>query len=65
MVGGSVTLDLSQVKSGDSVGVALLIEWLRWANKEQQHLSFTNIPDSLRDIIRVSGLESVIHETHD
>ena len=55
----TVTIDLSQVSKADSAGLALMVEWQRLARDGQQPLRFVHIPEQLRRLIRVSGLEKL------
>ena len=55
--GGSEThIDLEGVTRSDSAGLALLVEWLRLAEKQGITLRFHNLPSQLREIARVSDL---------
>jgi phospholipid transport system transporter-binding protein len=53
-------LDLSQIEYSSSAGIALLLGWLRAAQKQKKVLHFKNIPESLLALVKVSGLEEVI-----
>ena len=53
----SITLDLSQVSSTDSAGLALLIEWIKYAHINQIELKFKNIPEQLITLAKLSGLD--------
>jgi len=55
-----VCFDLQAVSRSDSAGLALLVEWMRFARQRDRRLSFRNLPDQLRDIARVSGLEDIL-----
>jgi phospholipid transport system transporter-binding protein len=48
--------DLSGVERADSAGVALLIEWQRIAARARCELRYTNMPNSLESIMRVTGV---------
>jgi phospholipid transport system transporter-binding protein len=43
----------------DSAGLALMIEWLQLARAAKHEIVFTNIPEQMRDLIRVNGLTQV------
>ena len=58
--GTSMTIDLHQVAQADSAGLALLIEWLRWARKAGSSLTYTNIPPQMLELIRVNGLQDTL-----
>ncbi len=54
---GPVTVDLAGVTLADSAGIALLVEWHQRARAAGRALAFANIPDQVRKIIHVSGLQ--------
>ena len=56
---GTVTIDMHGVTLADSAGLALMIEWLQLARAAKHEIVFTNIPEQMRDLIRVNGLERV------
>jgi phospholipid transport system transporter-binding protein len=53
-------IDFSQVTRTDSAGVALLIEWTRFAKQKNHSLHFIHLPEQLLAIIRVSGLDTIL-----
>jgi phospholipid transport system transporter-binding protein len=56
----AVAIDLSEVTDVDSAGLALLLEWLSWAQRESRQLQFENIPDKLLAIARISEVEDIL-----
>lgn len=50
-------VDLAQVGRSNSAGLALLIEWMRWSTAAGIRIRFEQIPDSLRRLASISGLE--------
>ena len=56
-VKGPVTIDLSRVTRVDSASLALLIDWLRYAKRQQKKLSFTHLPEKVQQMMRLSNLE--------
>ena len=56
---GTVTIDMHGVTLADSAGLALMIEWLQLARAAKHEVVFTNIPEQMRDLIRVNGLDRV------
>ena len=53
--------DLKQVTVEDNSGLALLVEWARFAKKEQgKTICFINLPGQLLDIAKLSGLEHIL-----
>lgn len=55
-----LTIDLQSVERADSAGLALLIEWTRWARQNGQQIRFINLPDQMLAIARVSGLDTML-----
>lgn len=55
-----ITVDLSQVGRVGSVGISVLLCWLRMAQVLGKTLTFVNAPDDMLDVSRVSSLDSVI-----
>lgn len=53
---GPIKIDLAGVSAVDSAALALLIEWLREAQKRGRELVYANIPEKLQDIARLSGM---------
>lgn len=54
------TVDMAGVGRVSSVGVALLLDWLRAAEHEGVVFRIRNLPDHLRPIIAVSDLDDLI-----
>jgi len=52
----SICIDLAKVEAADSAGLALMIEWIRLSRKNRIRISFTNIPEQLLAIAKLSGL---------
>ncbi|HYA37107.1 MAG TPA: STAS domain-containing protein [Candidatus Methylomirabilis sp.] len=55
----TVTIDMQGVTLADSAGVALMLEWLQRARAAGRELVFTNLPEQVRQLIHVSGLQQV------
>jgi len=56
----TITIDLNGVSQSNSAGVALLVEWLYQARKNNKVIRFLNIPEQLLDIAKISALESIL-----
>lgn len=54
LVKQNVSLDLSQLQSSNTIGLAVFIQWLR--NASLQHVQLVNVPEKMRDIIQASNL---------
>lgn len=52
-----IQFDLSAVSQSNSAALALMLEWLKAAQKDQVSLSFSNFPEHLRQLARVYGIE--------
>ncbi|MDQ5847479.1 MAG: STAS domain-containing protein [Pseudomonadota bacterium] len=57
---GVSTVDLSEVTDMDSGLLALLLAWLRDAKTRQRDLAFANLPEALRTIARLYGVDSLL-----
>jgi len=55
-----IVIDLQDVERADSAGVALLIEWRRMAQQQQQTIRFQNIPSQMLAIARLSGVDELL-----
>jgi len=55
-----LAIDLSRAGTCDSSGVALCIELLRYARAQDKHVLFCNPPHRMLDMIRVSGVDSIL-----
>lgn len=53
-------IDLSEVADTDSAGLALLLEWVTWANHSVREISFANIPKRLLAIARTTEVEPLL-----
>jgi len=57
---GEVTLDLQAVPKVDSAGLALLIEWLGEARAKSRSLKYSQPPEALLSLARLSDVEKLI-----
>ena len=53
-------IDLSEVTDSDSAGLALLLEWVTWANHSVREIRFTGIPERLMAIARTTEVEPLL-----
>lgn len=53
-------IDLGGIVRSNSAGLALMIEWLATAEKAGHTLSFTAVPDGLRQLAGVCQVEELI-----
>ena len=57
---GVQTVDLGEVNEMDSALLAVLLAWLRDARSREKQLSFVNLPESLRTIAQLYGVDRLI-----
>jgi len=55
-----LSFDLAGISRVDSAGVALLLEWMRRAAEVRTELCYVHLPQQVRAIARVSGIEHLI-----
>ena len=60
---GVRTIDLGEVSEMDSALLALLLAWLRDAKSSGRELAFSNLPESLRTIARLYGVDTLLPVT--
>ncbi len=53
-------IDLSEVTDADSAGLALLLEWVTWANHSVREIRFTGIPDKILAIAKTTEVEPLL-----
>jgi phospholipid transport system transporter-binding protein len=53
-------IDLSEVTDSDSAGLALLLEWVTWANHSVREIRFTDIPETILAIARTTEVEPLL-----
>ncbi len=56
----SLMLDLSAIERSDSAGVALLIDWMRFARSHNKPISYFNMPQQMLAIVRASSLDAIL-----
>lgn len=57
---GQLELDLSAVTRADSAGLALLLQWMRLARKQDRRISFRSLPPQLLAIAQTGELDSLL-----
>jgi phospholipid transport system transporter-binding protein len=57
---GVRTVDLGEVTQMDSSLLAAMIAWLRDARRHGRDLAFANVPESLRTIARLYGVDGLL-----
>ncbi len=56
----ALDIDLGGVESADSAGLALLVEWMRYARHHDLPIRFINMPPQMLAIARASSLDHVL-----
>lgn len=57
---GRCQFDLSQVTRANSAGTALLLNWLRVAGLVNKQLQIVGVPEGLRSLMNLGGVESLL-----
>jgi phospholipid transport system transporter-binding protein len=60
---GVQTIDLAEVNEMDSALLAVLLAWLRDARSRKKKISFVNLPESLRTIAQLYGVDRLLPTT--
>ncbi len=53
-------IDLSGIGKADSAGLALLLEWITWANHTVREIRFTGMPDRVLAIAKTTEVEVLL-----
>jgi phospholipid transport system transporter-binding protein len=56
----ALEIDLAAVSRSDSAGVAVLVDWMRYAKQTNKNVVFHNIPAQILAIASASGLDDVL-----
>lgn len=56
-----LTVDLSGVTYTDSAGLALLLEWITWANHTVREIRFEGMPEKIDAIAKTTEVDSLLH----
>lgn len=56
-----LTIDMRGISLADSAGLALMIEWQQRARAAQREIVYTNVPEQVRQLIRVNGLTQIFN----
>ena len=55
-----IEIDCGGITEADSAGLAVLLEWLKWALKNERPMSFANLPASIRAVASISDVEPLL-----
>jgi len=58
--GARLVVDLSGVRRTTSVGLALMVEWLRRARHANKSIEFQNVPPQMLAMAKISGLDGIL-----
>ena len=53
-------IDLSGVTMGDSAGLALLLEWVTWANHTVREIRFSGMPERILAIAKTTEVDDLL-----
>ena len=56
----SLEIDLSGVDTSDSAGLALLLEWVTWANHTVREIRYTGMPDRVMAIAKTTEVDGLL-----
>lgn len=55
-----IDVDLSAITESDSAGLALLLEWITWANHTVREIRFTAMPEIIDAIAKVTEVDHLL-----
>ena len=55
-----IEVDLSAVTRADSAGLALLLEWITWANHNVREIRFVGIPERINAIAHTTEVDHLL-----
>jgi len=55
-----IEVDLSEITASDSAGLALLLEWVTWANHSVREIRFIDMPEKVLAIARTTEVEQLL-----
>lgn len=53
-------IDLSAITMSDSAGLALLLEWITWANHSVREIRFTGMPEKILAIAKTTEVDHLL-----
>lgn len=53
-------IDLAGVNKSDSAGLALLLEWVTWANHTVREIRFSGMPQRVMDIAKTTEVDALL-----
>ena len=55
-----IEVDLSGIEKADSAGLALLLEWITWANHTVREIRFVDMPERVLAIARTTEVDRLL-----
>ena len=55
-----IEVDLSGVEKADSAGLALLLEWITWANHTVREIRFADMPERILAIAKTTEVDDLL-----
>ena len=55
-----IEIDLTEITDSDSAGLALLLEWVTWANHSVREIRFSGMPEKILAIARTTEVEQLL-----
>lgn len=55
-----IEVDLSGVTKSDSAGLALLLEWITWANHTVREIRYSGMPDRIMAIAKTTEVDDLL-----
>lgn len=55
-----IDIDMINVRRADSAGLALLLEWLSWAQSVDREISYQNLPPQILAIAEISEVAGLL-----
>ncbi len=56
-----IEVDLSGVEKADSAGLALLLEWITWANHTVREIHYIGMPDRILAIAKTTEVDHLLN----
>ena len=55
-----IEIDLTEIIDSDSAGLALLLEWVTWANHSVREIRFSGMPEKILAIAKTTEVEPLL-----
>lgn len=57
-----IEVDLGGIDDTDSAGLALLLEWITWANHTVREIQFIDMPEKIEAIAKTTEVDDLLHK---